>query len=265
MAIKKELTYTSYLKVEELLKLQELQSKPEEHDEMLFIIIHQSYEIWFKQILFELDYLKKLIEADDIITAKKTMKRVLTILKVLVHKVDILETMTPTDFLSFRDYLESASGFQSYQFRELEFLLGHKRERILNMFSEGSEERKAVEKRYKEKSLWVIFLEYLKRKNYNIPEEILNKGISEPTEPNESIQKIFIEIYKSDSLTTQFCELLLDFDEGLQEWRYRHIKMVERTIGSKQGTGGSPGVEYLKKTLFTPAFPDLWLIRSELK
>jgi len=265
MAIKKELTYTSYLKIEELLKLQELQSKPEEHDEMLFIIIHQSYEIWFKQILFELDYLKKLIEKDDLVMAQKTMKRVLTILKVLVHKVDILETMTPVDFLSFRDYLESASGFQSYQFRELEFLLGNKRERILNMFKEGSPERNAVEKRYNEKSLWNIFLEFLKRKTYDVPKSLLEKDIKEPTEANEEMQKIFIDIYKNDSLISQFCELLLDFDEGLQEWRYRHIKMVERTIGSKQGTGGSPGVEYLKKTLFTPAFPDLWLIRSELK
>lgn len=265
MTIKKELTYTSYLKIEELLKLQNLQSKPEEHDEMLFIIIHQSYEIWFKQILFEFDYLKKLIEQDDLVMAQKTMKRVLTILKVLVHKVDILETMTPVDFLSFRDYLESASGFQSYQFRELEFLLGHKRERILNMFREEGPERKAIEKRYNEKSLWNTFLEFLKRASYDVPQKLLEKDIKESTEPSEEMQNIFVEIYKNDSMISQFCELLLDFDEGLQEWRYRHIKMVERTIGSKQGTGGSPGVEYLKKTLFTPAFPDLWLIRSELK
>ncbi len=207
----------------------------------------------------------KLLEKDDLVMAQKTLKRVLTILKVLVHKVDILETMTPMDFLSFRDYLESASGFQSYQFRELEFLLGHKREKILNMFKEGSPERNAVEKRFNEKSLWTIFIEFLKRKSYNIPTELLNKNIKESTEPNEELQKIFIDIYKNDNLISQFCELLLDFDEGLQEWRYRHIKMVERTIGNKQGTGGSPGVEYLKKTLFTPVFPDLWLIRSELK
>lgn len=260
-----ELTYINYLKINELTALQELQSNPAEHDEMLFIIIHQSYELWFKQILHEIDYLNKLLAKNDITSAQKTLKRILTILKVLVHQVDILETMTPLEFLSFRDYLKSASGFQSAQFRELEFVLGYKQSAVLGRFEKDSPEKLKLEKRFKEKTVWDYFLSCLRDNSYPIPEELINRNFEHIVEPSADVQNILIEVYAKSNTLAQFCELLLDLDEGIQEWRYRHVKMVERTIGSKPGTGGSPGVDYLKTTLFKSVFPDLWAIRSELK
>lgn len=260
-----ELTYSGYLKINELLSLQKPISNPEEHDEMLFIIIHQAYELWFKQILHETDYLIKLLMDNDIARSQKTLKRILTILKVIVHQVDILETMTPMEFLSFRDYLESASGFQSFQFRELEFVLGSKNSKVLERFETGSTARAQLEKRFNSISLWDSFVFCLASNSYSVPAELLNKNKSESNTESKKMQEILIDVYKKSPGLSQLCELFLDLDEGLQEWRYRHVKMVERTIGSKQGTGGSPGVEYLKNTLFRPVFPDLWQIRSELK
>lgn len=260
-----ELTYGSYLKINELLELQQLQSKPEEHDEMLFIIIHQAYELWFKQILHEVDRFGGLLLESNLAAAQKTLKRVNTILKVIVHQVDILETMTPLEFLSFRDYLESASGFQSYQFRELEFALGKKDESVLARFADEPVARQKLQQRYVTPTIWDFFLKYLSINSYEIPGEILTRDFTKSYEPNQKIQEILVDIYQNSPMIAQLCELLVDFDEGLQEWRYRHVKMVERTIGAKTGTGGSPGVEYLKRSLFTPVFPDLWDIRTELK
>jgi tryptophan 2,3-dioxygenase len=260
-----ELTYTSYLKIEELTNLQIVKSNPPEHDEMLFIIIHQAYELWFKEILHEVDFLIILLNKNDIIKSQKILKRILTILKVLVHQVDILETMTPLEFLSFRNYLESASGFQSSQFRELEFALGLKNGSVLNRFATGTDARNNLELRYNLPTLWDIFIKYLHSNFYEIPAEFLNRDITKPITANKDIQSILIDIYNNSPIIAQFCELLLDLDEGLQEWRYRHVKMVERTLGHKMGTGGSSGVQYLQSTLNKPAFPDLWEIRSEFK
>lgn len=258
-----ELTYSGYLKIDELIRLQELKSYPHEHDEMLFIIIHQAYELWFKQILHELDYSVNMLTEGNLLRAIKTQKRINTILKVLVHQIDILETMTPLEFLSFRDYLQSASGFQSYQFRELELALGLRSLKHLESFEPDSPVRKKLEKRYKNPSLWDSFLKFLSAEGFHVPVSILARDFSKMYEPDEEVQKILLEIYKTPGLLPQYCELLVDFDEGLQEWRYRHVKMVERTIGSKTGTGGSDGVKYLQATLFKPVFPDLWIIRTE--
>ena len=260
-----ELTYSSYLKIDELINLQKLYSEKEEHDEMLFIIIHQAYELWFKQIIHELDYLKRRLGDDDLSTATKTLKRVTTILKVIVHQVDILETMTPLEFLSFRDYLQSASGFQSYQFRELEFMLGKKNINVLERFEKGSAAFTKLGKRYNEKTLWDVFMKYLHKNDFDIPEDVIERDITSEILPNRKVQDVLLDVYKNFPAIAQFCELLVDFDEGMQEWRYRHVKMVERTIGAKMGTGGSEGVKYLQSTLFKPLFEDLWLIRSEFK
>jgi len=258
-----ELTYSNYLKIKELLNLQELKSNPNEHDEMLFIIIHQSYELWFKQILHEIDYLSNLLINNQLYKALHTLKRINTILKVLVHQVDILETMTPLEFLSFRDYLESASGFQSGQFRELEFILGKKNKGVFQNFTFDEYFLDKIKKRYVDNTLWDNFLLFLHQNNFNVPKEILERDKTNPYIPNIEIQNILINIYSNKPLIAQFCELLVDLDEGIQEWRYRHIKMVERTIGNKTGTGGSSGADYLKQTLFKPVFPDLWIIRTE--
>jgi tryptophan 2,3-dioxygenase len=258
------LTYSRYLKVDELLTLQEPRSDGPEHDEMLFIITHQVYELWFKQVLHELAHLQRCLLSDDTSRALHTLRRVLTILKILVAQLDILETMNPMEFLSFRDRLESASGFQSSQFRELEFALGYKRRATLAYYREGSATHLRLTKMFHEPSLWDAFLRYLDKSGHAIPPEALARDVTEPVQAYRDVQKVLIHIYRNDPMIGRVCERLVDLDEGIQEWRYRHVKMVERTIGTKQGTGGSAGVEYLTRTLFKPLFPDLWAIRAEL-
>jgi tryptophan 2,3-dioxygenase len=253
-------TYADYLKLDRLLALQDPVG---DHDEMLFIIIHQVYELWFKEILHEVDYLKKLLANDELPRAGHAIKRVLTILKVLVAQVDILETMTPLEFLSFRERLESGSGFQSAQFRELEFVLGNKRRSAVDHYFPGGNERAKLERRYHEPTLWDAFIGLLSRRGFDVPEELLSRDVTQPPTPSPAMQKILIAVYRTFPALAAFCERLVDLDEGVQEWRYRHVKMVERTIGSKPGTGGSSGAAYLRTTLMQPLFPDLWAIRSE--
>jgi tryptophan 2,3-dioxygenase len=263
------LTYGDYLKIEELLKLQEPRSEGPEHDEMLFIVIHQVYELWFKQVLHEMTYLADLFrehknEHPKTPAIRNTLRRVLTILKTMVAQVDILETMTPISFNSFRTRLDEASGFQSVQFRELEFILGNRNRAMIHHHRENPTAVARLEQRMKEPSTYQLFLGYLKQNGYPIPEEALADLGDGPPPEMEEIQEILVRVYHHDDGIAQVCELLVDLDEGLQEWRYRHVKMVERTIGTKVGTGGSPGAAYLKSTLFKPVFPDLWNIRSAL-
>lgn len=258
------LTYASYLKVDELLKLQQPLSDGPEHDEMLFIVIHQVYELWFKQILHEVGRLQRLLEAGEGLAALGTLKRTLTILKVLVSQIDVLETMTPLEFLSFRDRLESGSGFQSFQFRELEFALGHKQPAALERYPAGSAHRARLERRLAAPTLWDGFLRYLRHEGAAVPAEALARDVTAPVSASAGVQAALIGVYRAGGMAAQVCERLVDLDEGVQEWRYRHVKMVQRTIGTKRGTGGSDGAEYLLRTLNRPLFPDLWAIRAEL-
>jgi tryptophan 2,3-dioxygenase len=257
-------TYTSYLKIDELLSLQQPRSAGPEHDEMLFIIIHQVYELWFKELLHEFDHVMRLLEGDESHRAQHTLKRILTILKVLVAQLDVLETMTPLEFLTFRERLEAASGFQSDQFRQLEFVLGVKSEHATARFADGSRARQALQRRFHEPTVWDAFLHYLAREGYPVPPAQLSRDVTAAVEPSQEIQQILIGLYRRDPKNAELCERLVDLDEGIQEWRYRHFKMVQRTIGSKTGTGGSAGAGYLQTTLSLPAFPDLWEIRSHL-
>ena len=258
------LTYSTYLKVEDLLALQQPQSDGPEHDELLFIIIHQVYELWFKQVLHELDYVQTAFGAHKTPRALQTLKRILTIFKTMNTQIDVLETMTPLEFLTFRGRLESASGFQSVQFRELEFVLGYKRRSVLVHYPESSEMRARLEARYQQPGLWDAFLQYFARSGYAVPSALLTRDLTEPPPSSPEVQRLLVEAYRNNLEMTQVCERLVDLDEGIQEWRYRHVKMVERTIGTKHGTGGSTGVDYLRATLFKPFFPDLWAIRTEL-
>ena len=263
----KYVTYSSYLHLEELLSLQVEQSGLDgerEHDEMLFIIIHQVYELWFKQLLHELEFARDRMGAGDMPRLLHTMERILTILKVQVHQLDILETMRPLEFLAFRQRLEEASGLQSYQFRELEFILGYKRTRVFDRYPEGSHAWKRLERRYREPSLWQAFLAFIDAQGHPIPQEDLDRDVTEPTAPSAGVQAALIRIYRDDPTLVQLCERLVDFDEGLQEWRYRHVKMVERTIGARHGTGQTAGADYLRASLNRPVFPDLWAIRTDL-
>ena len=258
------MSYGEYLKVNELLELQQPRSDGPEHDEMLFIVIHQVYELWFKQQLHEADHLCEALSKHDSDTASCTLARMLTILKTMVAQIDILETMTPISFLSFRDFLASASGFQSSQFREFEFMLGHKRPGPLNNYPEGSPERNALKRRLDSPSVWRYLLGYLAYEGIAIPPAALDAPVREATTACPELQPQLLDIYHNRPRLRELCERFVDLDEGIQEWRYRHVKMVERTIGFKKGTGGSAGAGYLRTTLFAPLFPDLWEIRSEL-
>jgi tryptophan 2,3-dioxygenase len=258
------ITYSGYLRLDELLALQTPASEPHEHDETLFIIVHQVYELWFKQILHELDRLQLLLDRSDDSRVRHTLKRVLTILKVLVAQLDILETMTPLEFLTFRDRLESGSGFQSYQFRGIEFALGQKRSAAVQHYAPGTPARAWLEQRFARPSIWDSFLHYLARRGYAVPQEQLERDVRSAVEPSPALQRVLLGIYRTDPDVREICERFVDLDEGLQEWRYRHVKMVERTIGAKRGTGGTSGAAYLHGTLSRPVFPDLWEIRTEL-
>jgi tryptophan 2,3-dioxygenase len=256
-------TYGGYLKLDDLLSLQQPRSAGPEHDETLFIIIHQVYELWFKEVLHEVDRVMQLLEADQSHASQHTLKRILTILKVMVSQLDILETMTPLEFLSFRERLDAASGFQSDQFRQLEFVLGVKSEQALGRFPDGSRARIALERRYRAPTLWDAFLHYLARERYGVPSSDLERDVIAPAEPSPAIQQILVDVYRHDPKNAELCERLVDLDEGIQEWRYRHVKMVERTIGTRRGTGGSAGTAYLRETVGRPLFPDLWAVRTQ--
>jgi len=258
------LNYSNYLKLDELLSLQEPRSTPPEHDEYLFIVIHQTYELWFKLLLIELERIKAAFSGNRLWDALHTFKRVRTIMKTLVAQVDILETMTPMSFTSFRDRLDTASGFQSVQFRELEFMLGYKRPQMMNYHEPGSPARHALERRLEERSVVDHFYDFLAHQGLEIPRSLRERDPREGTVADAALQDGVFRLYQTRPELAGLFELMTDFDEGLQEWRYRHIKLVERTIGAKKGTGGSLGVEFLKKSLFVPVFPDLWAIRHRL-
>jgi tryptophan 2,3-dioxygenase len=258
------LTYADYLDLEKLLTLQRPRSTPPEHDEMLFIVIHQTYELWFKQLLHEFDKINHDFSAGDLFGAMHTFKRCRTIMKTLVGQLDILETMTPTSFNSFRERLETASGFQSVQFREVEFALGYKRTATLNYYRADMPGIDRLRARLAQRTLIDHFYDFLGKRGAVIPDDLLERDITQPNTADARVQAEVLRLYRASPELSILFELMTDFDEGLQEWRYRHIKLVERTIGAKKGTGGSPGVPFLKESLFKPIFPDLWAIRHEL-
>lgn len=253
------LTYTSYLALDEILSAQRPRS--DEHDEMLFIVIHQVYELWFKQLLHELAHLQATLTAGDTPHAVRTLRRALTIMKVVVAQIDVLETMTPSQFTGFRERLAASSGFQSGQFRELEAVLGRRDSTVFEHYPEGSAARTRIADAMARPSLWDSFLAYLTAHGYPVD---TGRDVTRPLEPSAEVREVLLAVYADDAGPTMVCEHLVDLDEGLQEWRYRHVKMVQRTIGDKPGTGGSPGVGYLRTTVDAPVFPDLWAVRSSL-
>lgn len=271
----KAVTYATYLKIDELLALQSPLSDGPEHDELLFITIHQVYELWFQQILHELHALQQALEKGDTHRSLALLGRVRAILKTCVQQIDILETMTPLQFQSFRSRLSSASGFQSAQFREVEAVLGRRDHagagapegtgmKMAEHLVPGSPARVRVEAAMTRPSVWDSALRYCHARGHIMPDDVLGRDVTTPWEPREDVQKVLVSLHHTDPESALVCEALVDVDEGLGEWRYRHVKMVERTIGRKPGTGGSSGVGYLASTLFTSVFPDLWAIRSQL-
>jgi tryptophan 2,3-dioxygenase len=248
------LTYGSYLEIDELLALQHPQSNPPAHDEMLFIIIHQVYELWFKQLLHEIEAAMRNLAEDAPLRAQKNFRRIHAIQHLLEEQVDVLETMAPQDFNAFRSRLNPASGFQSAQFREIEFLCGARKTSYLQFLEPTSDERVRLERRLAEPTLYDALKALLVRRGYaaGSPEELIAsyKAIYEHAEERYDLYLLL--------------EDFIEFDERFLLWRGRHVRMVERMIGMKPGTGGSLGVGYLEKTLSKKFFPELWAVRTEL-
>jgi tryptophan 2,3-dioxygenase len=255
------LTYASYLRLDELLSLQSPRS--EEHDEMLFIVIHQTYELWFKEALHELRGVAAALAAMDAWRAAHRLGRVRHILKIAVAQVDVLETLTPLEFASFRSRLATSSGFESAQFRELEALLGVRNPRLADLLPEAAA-RERVHATANQPSLWDSVVAWVAASGHAVPRRLLTRNYAEQYTGDEELQDLLLTLYRAGGEVASLMEVLVDIDEGLQEWRYRHVKMVERTIGRKSGTGGSTGVEYLAASLHRPVFPDLWAIRSRM-
>jgi tryptophan 2,3-dioxygenase len=247
------LTYGSYLKIPELLELQQLRSDPQVHDELLFIVVHQAYELWFKQLLFELTSIRNRMFALDAERARHELTRVHAIERVMIEHIAVLQTMSPQDFLEFREHLAPASGFQSAQFREIEFVSGLKDERFLDDLVASPEERDRMRARLDEPTLWDGFCYLLERGGYPMPGG---------DEDRRAASLVAMAHERSDLFAVS--EGLLDHDESFAEWRYRHVLMVEREIGAKRGTGGSSGVGYLRTTLDKRFFPELWGLRGHL-
>jgi tryptophan 2,3-dioxygenase len=256
------LTYGGYLALDELLGLQ--RPRTAEPDELLFIVIHQVYELWFKQLLHEGGRLGEQLTGDRVTDAMRTLGRMLAVLKTIVGQVDVLETMTPSQFTAFRGGLDASSGFESVQFRELEVLLGRRDRRVLGPHPAGTPGHARLTAAMARPSLLDRLLVLLAGHGYPIAPEVLARDPVTPYAPNAEVRAALLAVHRDDGLDAQLCERFVDLDEGVMEWRYRHVQMVRRMIGDRPGTGGSAGVGYLASTLLQPAFADLWAVRSEL-
>jgi tryptophan 2,3-dioxygenase len=253
------LSYGSYLKLPELLGLQQLLSDPHQHDELLFIVVHQVYELWFKQLLQELSEILACLDADDALGARRLLGRCIEIQRVLIAQIKVLETMAPNDFLNFRDKLMPASGFQSAQFRSIEFLCGLKDAAHMQHQAAGSAEHEALKARFDQPTVGETFYELLRRRGFSLPE---GDGPEREQRIHE-LARLYTEPQAHYDLYL-LAEALVEFDQMFSLWRLHHITMVERMIGAKPGTGGSEGVAYLRTTLGRKFFPELWELRSYL-
>jgi tryptophan 2,3-dioxygenase len=252
----RELSYESYLRLQELLAQQQLMSEPPAHDELLFIVVHQAYELWFKELLFELEAIRDAIFGGDTHRARHLLERVHVIDKLMIEQIAVIESMSPQDFLEFRQNLAPASGFQSVQFREIEFISGIKDERYLNRLGVTGDELDRLKRRLDEPTLWDAFCDLLGERGLPMPpndEDVRRTSLLEMSRNRDRWPE---EFYLSEALLTH--------DELFALWRQRHVLMVERQIGSKTGTGGTTGASYLRTTLDKRCYPELWGLRSYL-
>jgi tryptophan 2,3-dioxygenase len=260
-----ELDYKGYLKINELLSLQRPLADPPNHDETLFIIVHQVFELWFRLMLHEIDKIEELLDHDDVLESDRLIRRLTSIVRLFIPKLSVLETMIPSDFVQFRDLLKPASGFQSSQFREIEFASGLKDRRYLGMFHNDTAATVRLEARLAQPTIWDRFIALLKRNGYSVEDEAAQT-------------RAIIQIYRRDGdhKLRSLCEAMIEYDEMFSLWREHHVRMAQRMIGSKPGTGqgvvesmygkagpmGSMGVEYLTQTLTKKFFPILWTART---
>ena len=258
-------TYSEYLSLDELLAAQKPRS--DRHDELLFVIIHQTKELWLKQIIAEVKLAKSLIRAGDVEPAYKALARVSRIQTIMTLSWDVLATMTPADYLSFRGELGTSSGFQSHQFRELEYLLGLKDGAFLSFHAERPQALAELKAALEAPSLYDDALAQLPRHGLALPPEVLARDLSQPYVPSAAVEDAWLEVYRNTAKyweLYQLAEKLVDLDDALLTWRHKHVLTVERIIGRKRGTGGTEGVGYLQKTLERRCFPELWSLRTRL-
>jgi tryptophan 2,3-dioxygenase len=261
------LSYNKYLRVSELIGLQECLSDPAHHDELLFITIHQTYELWFKQILHEIDAARIAMDEDRAPAASRALERAVEIEKILVQQIHILETMTPMSFLGFRDELNPASGFQSMQFREIEIASGLKDAGMLDNFREDEFASRRLRTRFDAPSLGEVFFTYLSRRGFDAPADDALLGKDERQKLYGRRTRAALEVlthFEERAAEFRLSEALIAHDEYFQLWRAHHVRMVERMVGAKRGTGGSEGVGYLRTTLDQKFFPELWEARTYL-
>jgi tryptophan 2,3-dioxygenase len=261
----RDMTYGDYLTLDKLLTAQHPVS--DHHDELLFIIIHQTKELWLKQIIHELKLAIDLIREDKLIEVHKNLSRVSRIQAVMTLSWDVLATLTPTDYMTFRGVLGGSSGFQSAQFRQVEYLLGLKDGAHLKFQEEGSEQRRALTEALENPSLWDEANAALARGGFAVPPEALARDWSQKYQPNDAVADAWAEVYRDAEKNWrfyQFAEKLVDIDDSMAVWRHKHVVTVERVIGFKTGTGGTAGVPYLQSTITKRAFPELWTLRTKL-
>ncbi len=262
---KDNMTYGEYLSLDKILSGQNRLS--EHHDEMLFIIIHQVSELWMKLILHELRGAIDAIEKDELSAAFKMMARVSKTQTQIIQAWDVLSTLTPSEYMEFRDSLGQASGFQSYQYRMIEFALGYKTSHVLKIYEKDKELHDILAHAYQEPGIYDVAIKALARGGLQIDQDILDRDVKETYKKNDSVMQAWLTVYRDVEKYWDLYELaekLVDIEDSLQQWRFRHMKTVERIIGFKRGTGGSSGVGYLKKVLDHRFFPELWDIRTEL-
>ena len=259
------MTYGDYLALEPILSAQHPIS--DHHDELLFIVLHQTKELWLKQIIHELRLAREQVRSDALVPVHKILSRVSRIQGVMTMSWEILSTLTPTDYTSFRGVLGSSSGFQSAQFRLVEYLLGIKEAGFTRFHAEGSANHQALQQALEEPSLWDEANRALARSGIALPPEVLDRDWSQAYQPSKAVEDAWAEVYRDTGRwwpLYQLAEKLVDLDDAFATWRHKHVITVERIIGFKRGTGGTPGVPYLQSTLSKRAFPELWSLRTKL-
>lgn len=261
------MSYGRYLDLDRLLTSQHPLSEPEHHDELLFIIQHQTSELWLKLVLHELRESRRLLDQSDLGKALKCLARVKAIQRTLTEQWSVLGTLTPREYAQFRGSLGSSSGFQSYQYRAVEFILGNKNATMLKVFESEPEAHKMLSDLLHEPTVYDAFLRALAREGYNVSADILERDVTLPWVFQESLVPVFKEIYESEETPWGYyeaCEDLVDLEDNFQAWRFRHLRTVQRTIGFKTGTGGSSGVDFLRRALDLTFFPELYAVRTEI-
>ncbi|MFI6074486.1 tryptophan 2,3-dioxygenase [Actinoplanes sp. NPDC051343] len=264
---KVNLSYGRYLHLDEILHAQHPVSVPEHHDELLFILQHQTSELWLKLVLHELQAVLRQLAKDELRPALKGLARVKHIQRTLTEQWSVLATLTPSEYAEFRSFLGTSSGFQSYQYRAVEFTLGNKDRRMLSIFNDEPDARAMLVEALEAPSVYDEFLRYLARHGHDVPVELLQRDVTLPYAFNEDLVPVFKRIYSDPEQfwgAYEACEELVDLEENFQLWRFRHLKTVERTIGFKRGTGGSSGVKFLRDALDLTFFPELYAVRTEI-